>query len=89
MASTTEQMVNSGKSAYNKAKDSVNSVDFNDADQMLDTVKSGLKTAEDTAMEYADRAMKVAKKNPGLVAVGAAGLGLLIGGLIGRSMRKH
>ncbi|WP_413560699.1 hypothetical protein [Bdellovibrio sp. HCB209] len=89
MASTTDQMVNSGKSAYNKAKDSLNNVELNDADQFMDKVKSGYQVAEDTAVEYADKAMKVAKKNPALVAVGAAGLGLLIGGLIGRSMKKH
>jgi ElaB/YqjD/DUF883 family membrane-anchored ribosome-binding protein len=89
MASTTNQMVNSGKSTFDKAKDVMNDAGFNDADQAIDTVKSSLRTAQETAMDLADKTVKVAKKNPLYFAAGAAGLGLLIGGLLMRNKRKH
>lgn len=88
MASTTNQMINSGKNSMDKAKDIMNDSGFNDADQMMDTVKAGFQTAQESAKEYADKAVKLAKKNPWYVAAGAAGLGLLVGGLLARR-RKH
>ncbi|QDK44940.1 hypothetical protein DOM22_07070 [Bdellovibrio sp. ZAP7] len=86
MAQTTDQMVSTGKSTYNKTKDAVNSVDFNDAKQAASDYAADFK---DSAMEYADKAVKIAKKNPLYVAAGAAGLGLLIGGLLMRGNRKN
>lgn len=88
MASTTNQMVNSGKNSLDKAKDMMNDSGFNDAEQMMEKVKAGFETAQDSAKEYADKAVKLAKKNPWYVAAGAAGLGLLVGGLLARR-RKH
>lgn len=67
-----------GKKSLNELKDTLADVD----------VQHGMEVATQKVREYSDAAYKVAKKNPVYVALGAAGIGLILGGLFVSSLRK-
>jgi len=70
-----------GKKALNDIKETVSEV--SDID-----FQHGLEVATQKVREYGDVAYKVARKNPVYVALGAAGIGLILGGLFVSSLRN-
>ena len=67
-----------GKKSLSELKDTLTDVDF----------QHGMEVATQKVKQYSDAAYDVAKKNPVYVALGAAGIGLLLGGLFVSSMRR-
>jgi hypothetical protein len=67
-----------GKKSLNELKDTLADVDY----------QHGMEVATQKVKEYGEAAYKVAKKNPVYLALGAAGIGLLLGGLFVSSLKK-
>ena len=57
---------------------------FRSTDQIAEQIKKGAEQAQLKVKEYADVAMGFAQENPLYIALGAAGLGLLVGAFMAR-----
>jgi ElaB/YqjD/DUF883 family membrane-anchored ribosome-binding protein len=74
-----DKLAMNGKKSLNEVRDTLSNID----------VQHGVEVATDKLKEYGTVAYKVAKKNPVYVALGAAGIGLILGGLFVSSLRKE
>ncbi|QDK36299.1 hypothetical protein [Bdellovibrio sp. NC01] len=89
MATPSNQLQNSmnGKKSLNDLKDTFSRGNI-DVDEIKSELQHGVSIAADKAQEYAKSATSFARKNPLYVALGVAGIGLLVGGLVALRKRK-
>lgn len=74
------------KQPYKDIKDSAIDT-FGSSDQITEQIKKGAEQAQLKVKEYADVAMGFAQENPLYIALGAAGLGLIVGAFMARRRR--
>lgn len=88
MATPSNQLQNSmnGKKSLNDLKDTFSK--NIDVDEITSELQHGASIVADKTQEYAKSAVSFARKNPFYVALGVAGIGLLVGGLVALRKRK-
>jgi ElaB/YqjD/DUF883 family membrane-anchored ribosome-binding protein len=84
--SITSDLQTTGKNQYKNMKDTVSDSGVS-YDKIADQVKDSATVMQKKAKEYSDIAADYAKENPLYIALGAVGVGFLLGALITRSRR--
>lgn len=81
--SINSDLQTTGKQAYKSMKDTAAESNLS-YDKIADQVKDSAEVVQKKAREYSDIAVDYAKENPLYVALGAAGIGFMVGAFLAR-----